>query len=187
MKKYELIQTLGKLSILNFNFLICNEKLKNTWPIRNCFLTLMWQISTCDNFRSKNLWWACEFFYLPRPAGGIKNPLLKLFGGHFFYWLCLTRWTFNIQKKRCWVKNPRVLFCAVRSWWDHLYFFQTNSSKVTTTCTQMHHPGLQYCSKITHANLSGQETETRGSLWELGDFNSPWFCRCSFVNPKFFP
>lgn len=28
----------------------------------------------------------------------------------------------------------------------------------------MHHPGLQDCSKITFANLSGQETEKPGSF-----------------------
>lgn len=140
----------------------------------------MWQISTCNNFRNKNLWWACEFFYLPLPVGGIKNPLLKLFCGHFFYWLCLIHQTFNIQNNRCWIVNSRVVFCAVGNRWDHLYFFPTNSSKVT----QMHHPGLQYCSKITFANLSGQETLKSVGAW---GFQQLLILQMQLCKPQFFP
>lgn len=101
----------------------------------------------------------------------------------FFYWLCLTHWTLHTRKNIC----CSVRSCAVGNWWDHLYFFQTSSSKVTTTWTQIHHPGLQDCSEITFANSSGQKTETLGSLRisAARDFadaalQTPTFCRCFY-------
>ena len=72
---------------------------------------------------------------------------------------------FNIKKNRCWIKNSSGLLCAMGKWWDHLYFFQASSSEVTTTTTQIHRPGFQDCSKITFANLSGQETLNSLGAW----------------------
>lgn len=92
------MQTLCKLTKLSFNFLIRNEQL-STQDLKELLSTLMWQNLTCDNLETR----ICDEhvnFYLPPPAGGIKNPLVNYSVVNIFYSLYLIHWTLNIKKNR---------------------------------------------------------------------------------------
>lgn len=131
--------------------------------LKELLLTLMWQNLTWDNFRNKNLWWSCEFFYLPLPVGGIENPLVNYSVVNIFYSLCLIHWTFNIKKNRRWIRNCRI--CSVMWVTDEIICisFRPAVAKPLPHVPKCISLGCE-TSKITFANLSGQETEKLRSL-----------------------
>lgn len=121
----------------HLTFLMCNERFRTDDPQETTFGSNVPHVFTWDNFislyfwdnfRNMILWWVPDSLP-PSACRRHQNPLLKLFCGDLFYWLCLIHWTVDIKKTDAQSKESSILFCAVGNWWDHLYSFQPSNRK----------------------------------------------------------
>lgn len=125
------------------------------------------------------------FLYLPLPVGGIKNPLLQLFCGNFFYWPCLIHWSLILTSRKIDAELKTRVFCSVLWVTDEIICI---SFKPAVAKSLPHVPKsiTLGCKTVVKQHWLICLVRKLWKAWEPGDFSSTGFCRCSSVNPNFF-
>lgn len=165
---------------LSVNFLICNKQLRTHDHAfeSNVAKFHVWQLQKQEYMIS------LSFFYLLLPGGAIRNPVVQLLCGHFF-WPRLVHWTLILTSRKIDAESKIWVVCSVLWVTDEIICISFKPAVAKSLPQPLKYIGLGYKIAVKEHLLICLARKL-WKAWELGDLSSRGFCRCSSVNANFF-